>query len=474
MSNTLVWFRNDLRLHDNEVLSKASEKGKILPLYIFDPRTFSSTANGFSKTGPIRAKFLIDTIKELKKQFQNRGADLLIKVGNTENVISEIVKNYEINHIYAQKEITKEETDIELLVSETIRIPLTLIWGSTLYHINDIPYEIETLPDVFTNFRKQTEKESSVRALIQSEDKFYVVENIESSIAPQLNELGLEEIEMDARTAFVGMGGELEALKRVKEFIWEKNLISNYKETRNGLLGTDYSTKFSPWLANGSLSPRQIFWEIQNYENERITNQSTYWLVFELLWRDFFRFSALKYGSKIFYLNGIKDKKRTWSKNIELFNKWAEAKTGIPFIDANMRELNLTGYMSNRGRQNVASFLAQNLNIDWRMGAEWFESKLIDYDPCLNYGNWAYNATVGHDPRNRYFNILNQAERYDPNNYYVKYWLPELSNIPDDFIQKPHELSDSDQDKYGVKIGFDYPAPIIDLDESYKEIRQRG
>jgi len=138
-----------------------------------------------------------------------------------------------------------------------------------------------------------------------------------------------------------------------------------------------------------------------------------------------------------------------------------------------MRELNATGYMSNRGRQNVASFLAQNLNIDWRMGAEYFESLLLDYDPCSNYGNWAYNTTVGHDPRNRYFNIVGQAQKYDTKGEYTRHWLPELKHVPQEFIHEPHKMNPEQQALYSVEIGSIYPEPMINLEESYEEIKAR-
>lgn len=151
-------------------------------------------------------------------------------------------------------------------------------------------------------------------------------------------------------------GGEHEAFDRLKHYLWKTDLLATYKETRNGLLGADYSSKFSPWLANGTLSPRKIYHEVKSYEEQRKKNNSTYWLIFELIWRDYFRFSAWRFGDKIFKAGGIQDKNRNWETNRKNFDKWANAETGIPFIDANMRELNHTGFMSNRGRQNVASF----------------------------------------------------------------------------------------------------------------------
>ncbi|XP_064818036.1 cryptochrome DASH-like [Oncorhynchus masou masou] len=156
-----------------------------------------------------------------------------------------------------------------------------------------------------------------------------------------------------------------------------QDAVATYKETRNGLIGLDYSTKFSPWLAIGCISPRYIYQQIKKYESERTANQSTYWVVFELLWRDYFKFVGAKYGDRLFDIKGLQDKSIPWKKDMNLFNAWKEGRTGVPFVDANMRELALTGFMSNRGRQNVASFLTKDLGLDWRMGAEWFHYLLV-------------------------------------------------------------------------------------------------
>jgi deoxyribodipyrimidine photo-lyase len=154
-----------------------------------------------------------------------------------------------------------------------------------------------------------------------------------------------------------------------------------------------------------------------------VANDSTYWLIFELLWRDYFRFVAAKYGTKIFQAQGICKKETQWQHDVARFESWRTGNTGVDFIDANMKELLLTGFMSNRGRQNVASFLTKDLGIDWRWGAAWFESQLMDYDVCSNWLNWAYVAGVGNDPReDRYFNIESQVRKYDPDNHYTKLW----------------------------------------------------
>ncbi len=206
-----------------------------------------------------------------------------------------------------------------------------------------------------------------------------------------------------------------------------------------------------------------IYQEVKRYEEERGSNDSTYWIIFELLWRDFFRFMIKKHGNTVFRKGGPKGEvDESWTDDTELTERWIAGETGTPFIDANMREIGATGFMSNRGRQNVASFLVKDLHVNWQIGAEYFESILIDYDVASNWCNWNYVAGVGSDPReNRYFNILSQAERYDPAGDYVRLWCPELAALPSDFIQKPDQLNPGQLRDYGVSLGGSYPHPIV-------------
>lgn len=473
MKRSLVWFRNDLRLHDNEALIKGCQAREIIPLYCIDPRHFETSSFGFKKCGPFRTQFLIQTLQNLRTNLREIGADLIVRSGRPEEIIPGFVEDFDIDIVLTSKEITREEIEVEEKLKAKLDRRINFSWQSTLYHINDIPFSQNEIPDVFTQYRKRTEKNTRIRKEFEQPTKAKLVANIEPGEIPTAKELGAHKVEPDDRAVLTFKGGEKAALKRLHDYFWDGDHLKNYKSTRNGLLGADFSSKFSPWLANGSLSPRRIHWEVRKYEEQRKKNKSTYWLLFELIWRDYFRFSAWKHGDKIFSSSGIQDKNRDWSQDESKFQKWAEGNTGIPFIDANMRELNATGYMSNRGRQNVASFLAQNLNIDWRTGANYFESLLLDYDPSSNYGNWAYNATVGHDPRNRFFNIVGQARKYDADGDYVRTWIPELKNVPDEFIHEPHKMNSEQQTLFGVQVGVDYPKPIINLDESYEEIKER-
>ena len=233
----------------------------------------------------------------------------------------------------------------------------------------------------------------------------------------------------DRRSVLPFEGGETAGLARLRGWIWEGDHLKEYKETRNGMVGGEYSSKFSPWLAFGCLSPRLIHAEVRRYERERVENTSTYWLLFELIWRDFFRFSSIAWGSSLFQLSGPRDadlskSPRLWKRDPALFRAWAQGKTGYPFVDANMRELLQSGFMSNRGRQNVASFFIKDMEMDWRLGAEWFEALLIDHDPGANYGNWTYQAGVGSDPReDRYFLIPKQSRQYDGKGAFMRHWL---------------------------------------------------
>jgi deoxyribodipyrimidine photo-lyase len=464
----LIWFRNDLRLHDHLALTKALQKNaEILPCYCFDERHFQATCLGFPKTDKFRATFMIESVADLRRNLETKGSGLIVRVGIPEEEIFILANSWGADAVYTSKEVTTEEVQIE----EDIEIKLwknhqnfRTFWQSTLHCIEDLPFPIQNLPDVFTQYRKEIERSVEVNACLPSPDSLPPIsKEIPQGSIPTLKQLGFNESKESSLLEPIFKGGESEGLKRLETYIWQKNLLKDYKNTRDGLLGLDYSTKLSPWLAQGCISPRKVYEYIKQYETEVMANESTYWLVFELLWRDYFRFVAKKYGNKIFRKNGIKPcPNLNFKEDYKLFSIWQKGQTGIPFIDANMRELDTTGFMSNRGRQNVASFLVKDLGINWVWGAMYFESKLIDYDVCSNWGNWNYIAGVGNDPReNRYFNILSQAKRYDSKGEFVKYWIPQLSNIPPQMIHTPQLLNTDEQNSYQCKIGKDYPKPII-------------
>ncbi len=427
-STGLVWFRNDLRVEDNYILNKASKNHKyIIAVYCFNPTQFTVGDFGFKKTDKFRAKFLIETIENLKINLAALNIELFVFKAAPESCIQELVTKHKVTHIYSQKEWTYEEEQVFYNVVKSLpsNVVLNSDYDQFLFPPDAINMPINSIPKVFTNFRKHVEKQSSVKNLVTTQP-LCPLENLKNETTiPRLKDLGFENFDVHPNSAFPFNGGEDAAINRLNNYFFETKKLGFYKKTRNGLIGTDFSSKFSPWLANGSISARTIYWKVKQFEKEHYKNQSTYWLIFELIWRDYFKYVALKHENNIFKIGGILNKNYDWSKNETEIQRWINGKTKSDFVNANMIELKKTGWMSNRGRQNVASFFAKDLKLDWRIGAAYFESLLVDYDVHSNYGNWMYVAGVGNDPRDRTFNVALQAERYDSNGKFQAIWLQE-------------------------------------------------
>lgn len=491
------WFRlMDLRLHDNPALSKTCAMAKqngnvgIVPVFCFDPRIFGDEARssfGSLKCGPKRAQFILESVIDLRKQLESRGSGLIVAHGKPEDVFLSIMSKVDEKREFTPRAICQEEVcSEELSVDKAIRAALSkhhpsssldTIWGSTMYNLDDLPFKDGPygIPDTFTPFRNKVEKTCKIGLPLPVPNKGDLqIANIEIdgmtkcswTYMPTLPELGYtdEQVEfsrkIDARSVLDFKGGESAALARVKDYIWDKDLLKIYFDTRNGMIGGDYSTKFAPWLAHGCLSPRHVARECKKYEEERVENKSTYWVVFELLWRDYFKFFGLKHGNKIFFTGGTIDSDKRWGYDPRHVAAWKEGRTGFPLVDANMRELAETGFMSNRGRQNVCSFLAHDMNTDWRHGADYFESILLDYDVHSNWGNWCSGAAMTGGRLNK-FNIVKQGKDYDQNGDYVRLWIPELKNVPTELIHEPWKMTQFQQMECGVRLGVDYPNPII-------------
>ena len=422
----LVWFRSNLRVEDNTSLSRAiKDSSRVIGYINIDPAIFELSDYGFKKTEKFRTKFLLESIQDLKKQLNGINISLIITNQDFETSINSIIEKYNIRSIYMQKEWTRDELAEEKQIPKHIN--LIKDFDQFLYSPESVKEVYENIPRGFSNFRKKCEKYLNIEYPLQIPKPLDKKNNIDDVYSiPTLNDLGFEEFRVHKNSAFKFIGGETSAKERVYEYFFENKRISKYKLTRNGLLGKDYSSKLSSWLANGSISVRYVYMQIKKYEEEIEKNESTYWLFFELIWRDFFKYVSMQHKDKFFSKSGIYGDSKNWSNNKELINRWINGETNEPFVNANMKELSQTGFMSNRGRQNVANYLTKELKIDWRIGAEYFESLLIDYDVHSNYGNWLYNAGIGNDSMPfRKFSPKLQSERYDPNKEYEKLWLNE-------------------------------------------------
>ncbi|MBF2054798.1 MAG: DASH family cryptochrome [Candidatus Sericytochromatia bacterium] len=440
MSCHLLWLRNDLRLHDHPIFSQPAHF--LLPVYILEPRDYALLPDGFSKAGPWRLQFLLQSLRDLAAQLAARGSGLLFAIGEPQSLLPALMQQYQLQTLWTGAEVTPEEIAQQQAVAAALPpgCQLKTFWQRSLFHPDDLPGKMgsqpERLPQVFSPFRRQIETSGARwRAPLPVPEQLpripgeLRISGVEadgrlpgSDPWPELTELGLQAPIPDARSAVPFSGGENAALARLQHYLWTSHGIACYKETRNSTIGPDYSSKFSLWLANGSLSPRQIMAEVKRYEAEYGANDSTYWLYIELLWRDYFFWLARQHGPRLFWARGLKDQPPLSQPDADLLQRWRDGQTADNFINAGMRELQATGYLSNRLRQNVASYLVHHLKQDWRAGARWFEHCLIDYDPCSNWGNWLYLAGVGTDPRTRVFNPRKQAQNYDPSGDYRRLW----------------------------------------------------
>ncbi|TSD67842.1 DASH family cryptochrome [Inquilinus sp. KBS0705] len=423
----LVWFRNDLRIHDNEILSEAVRKAdKVLPVFVFDPYYFKTGSSGALKTGSFRARFLIESVADLRKNLQDKfGAKLIVRTGDPSEVLTQLAEEYQVNEVYHHREVAPEETDASERVETAlwkIKLNLKHFIGHTLYHKEDLPFPIKDIPDSFVTFKKKVERDSTVRPCTAIPEHITTPEISNEGEIPTLADLGVPQPVDDHRATHHFVGGETAALNRLQQYL--QNCLENdaVKSSRNVACG---SSALSPWLAVGCISPRQVYWEVVKFQREHHL-QNTDPLMLELLWRDYFRFMFKKHGQKFFRAEGFTEEAPGIADNQdELFEQWKSGETGVAYVDAAMHELNATGYITNYSRQAVATFLAKDMQVDWTKGALYFEEKLIDYSPASNWGNWAFIAGVGNDTKsNRYFNAAKPVAQSDYNSDFIATWLP--------------------------------------------------
>ncbi|MBD9483409.1 DASH family cryptochrome [Pseudomonas sp. PDM14] len=466
MHRLLLWFKQDLRLDDHPAVHAALDADRVLPLYVLDPSVLQPTALGARRLGVHRARFLLESLTALDGQLRQRGSRLLVLVGKAEQLIPQVVEQLDLREVLTLEEIAPEErAQLNAVRKNLGHVALRELPGNHLLRAEELPCSLEELPQVYAQFRELVEQRLPVfQPLPTPANLPPLPENAEALYQPlpTLSHLGLGEPLSVPASAFPFSGGEPAAQARLRDYLWLSQGVREYKDTRNGLIGSEYSSKFSPWLANGSLSPRRVVAELRRHESQYGRNDSTHWLWLEMLWRDFFRWTLVRHGSALFQAGGLKATERAPRNVDQRFEQWCQGRTGMPLVDANMRELAATGFMSNRGRQIVASYLVNDLQQDWRHGAAWFEEHLLDYDPASNWGNWAYLAGVGSDPRHqRMFNALRQARQYDPDGAYVSLWLPELRSVPAHLRHTPFLLSHLQLDAMG------YPR-LQEIPETWK------
>ncbi len=427
---TLYWFRRDRRLSDNPALLKAiGMADTLLPLTLHEPQQITSW--GFARLGPHRQTFEAQSLAGLAQQLSELNSALYQPTTPGITGLIELAREVQTKQIVCQSLAAPEEQQ-ELQALRAAGLTVTTIEQAALLPHDRLPFAIEQTPTIFTEFRHQIERAGvrprtpvpaplSLPPLPQHVPGAHAIK-----IDPYEGQSSVPR--PDARSSFPYQtppwhGSETCAQNHLLRYFASDD-PQRYKQTRNALTGVQYSTKFSPWLALGAMSAAQIVYALKEHESNRGANDSTYWIWFELLWRDHFRLMMQRFGESLFRPSGLSQQKRpAIAITHQGFERWQAGQTGHRLIDAGMRELASTGYLSNRMRQIVASYLIHELQGDWLAGAAWFEHCLIDFDIHSNQGNWAYIAGVGTDPRGgRQFNPDKQGEQHDRDGHYRQLW----------------------------------------------------
>ena len=452
----LFWHRNDLRLSDNPALVEAAQgESRLIPLFV-DMRK-----HDIRPWGGAFSWWLHQNLVALDIEYVRMGGKLIYRSGDPVEVIEGIVKEHDVTSVYASRGYTAQErNDEERLQERLAKLGVVLILReATLLHDPNLFSRSGSGYKVFTPFWKALQAnisiESPQKAPSLSADTF-----VHGVVSQDLNDWGLCPQKPNWAASFEPLwkGGEKAALGRLREFLQQD--LAGYRQYRD-IPGRSGTSRLSPYLRVGAISPRQIWYEMKALGSGGVDAQK---FLAEIAWREFsyhLLYFSPDLASKNF--NARFDRFR-WRTSQNDLKAWQQGKTGYPLVDAGMKELWATGYMHNRVRMVVASFLIKHLLVDWRKGEEWFWDTLVDADPAANAASWQWVAGSGADaaPYFRIFNPVLQSERFDSQGFYIKKWLPELSSLSAKQVHAPWKVSPLELRSAGVTLGSDYPYPVID------------
>ncbi len=408
----LYWFQTDLRLEDNPGLLRHAGGTALVCLYCLQDSPAWCNNSGM---GHQRRRFLLESLAALQRQLESLGQTLLVISGDPRSIIPRLVREYRIAGVGTSYTAGFYEAQQRSFLQRKLQVPFLLHPGNSLFDERQLPGGLARLPGHFAEFRRRLEDQPIAPPVAAPLALPPVPEGVHASALPVA--------EVRPAIAFPVRGGGLEGQQRLNNFLYGRRAVDTYKETRNALQGEYTSSGLSPWLANGSLSVRVVAHTLMDYEQTICGNESTRWLFQELLWREYFLWRERIDRNRLFAATGIAGKRHLRTFEPRAYARWCQGDTDFPLVNALMRQLSATGYMSNRGRQIAASCLVNELNMDWRYGAAFFEKHLVDFDLASNYGNWQYIAGVGCDPRGgRHFNLEKQAQLYDPFGQFTKTW----------------------------------------------------
>ncbi len=448
----IVWFRLDLRTHDHPALHTAiQESDEIIPVYIFDEDEISGPTSSSN-----RNRFLLESLTDLKESLKKAGGDLVIRHGDAKKALVELADETGAKSVYYTAEYSpsslKRDKNIEEALSSNGIEARSFGGYLAVSSLQKLLTKTGTEYKVFTPFWKTWSE--VVRRDVVPAPKVMRIPKVDLGTLPNLKTISNK----DELSADVVRGGEMEARSHLHAFL--DGPIDDYRADNNDM-GKEGTSKLSPYLHFGCVSVREIETLLPDSEGARSWHR-------QLAWRDFYHYILFHFPHPE---REFQERYRNyqWSKRPQLLNAWKEGQTGYPAVDAAMRQLKKEGWMHNRGRLIVGSFLTKDLGIDWREGERYFMKWLLDGDTANNNGNWQWIASVGVDPAplfRRLYNPSSQRDRYDPEGVYVRTYIPELKLVPDKYLSEPWKMSIEDQHTYRCIIGKDYPAPIVDHKEA--------
>lgn len=425
-------------------MSSVVKKAKTIDwVYVIDTQIFEYNRYGLKSINPHRMSLLMATLTEIDQILQSLGSHLTVYAGNPLHCIKEHINQHNIDLVAVNYHPGfYERKNIFTLKQSCSATEFEVAFNSSLLTQSSLPWNLESLPSTFTPFRKKIESVACIQPKKLPAMLFLPARCSQYPFDKDIfNQLPF------AVKINTNLSGETAANNSLANY-FASTAPKSYKTTRNSLEGIDSSTRLSHWLSIGCLSPNTVWQKLKAYEAQEGANESTYWIGFELLWREYFYWYALKYQQALFAFNGINGRKLLTSFYPSRFKSWCEGSTPFPLVNAIMKQLNATGFISNRARQITASCLVNELALDWRYGAAYFDQQLIDIDVASNWGNWQYIAGVGADPRGgRQFNLQKQQQLYDPAETFINRWqgksqLMPIDNVNTDDWPIQHEKKD--------------------------------
>lgn len=450
MKTIIVWFRNDLRLHDHPALAKAlTDADAVVPLFVFDPKIYSG-----KHAGSNRNRFLLECVEDVRRSLKKLGGDMVVRSGATLDELEKTVRETNADAIYYTADYSpyataRDKKLHELFEDKAIEVrsfPGRLIVSS----ISKVATKAGTPHKVFTPFFKAWQQ-------VGRRDMAKHPKSVRLPSGVRIGQLPAIDMLTDAKylSPSVQKGGEAAGRERLNEFL--DSAIHGYHESNNDM-AADATSRLSSYLHFGCLSPLEIESRLPDSQDARAWHR-------QLAWREFYHYILLKNPTNSTQEFQEKYRELKWARNDDLLTAWQRGRTGYPAVDAAMRQLNQEGWMHNRGRLIVGSFLTKDLWLDWREGEAYFMRMLIDGDQANNNGNWQWIASVGVDPApvyRRLYNPSSQRDKFDPSGAYIRRYIPELKNVPDKYLSEPWTMPDDAQQEAGCIIGKDYPAPIVD------------